>query len=450
MDIPFRTIERVDMTSSGAGIPLGYALATITLSQSPNFYMEAPTGVGDGRIWKPCTDWTEAFQASTMLRHELIGSAVQLYEALNRFPGNRSPAPSPPPGAVVLNPIPTYTQQPPPYMGGGSGGGGSGSGLYSDPSSSRSPHHRHSPGIDFMESPPGIVSSPHFAFAPPIHETAVEALVAQATVHGRQRSNSGPAAYHSGHGDAMMSSSALYSAPGPPFSSYSMHHQADSPASDYLSIATGSSIPPTTTHYREPPQHLEHQYASFSALHDMSVPPSLPPPPPLPPQEMTTPQSLPPPILPLSNTRTPPPTATGSPTYLHHPQPHRHQQSNSITDYTSVPIARASMTRSYSQSAGMGTYDAMQQQQSQSQQQQIMTPELLPGYTSYLGESAGGNGGSMGHHMMPHQPTPPLTLSTDFSSLGGALDYGHPRPQSSRHHQHHGSSSPGHYPPPSS
>ncbi|KAG8934522.1 hypothetical protein FRC00_012086 [Tulasnella sp. 408] len=84
MDLPFHTIERVDLSTTG--YPPGTALATITLTQAPNFFMES--NVDQGRIWKKCTDWTEGQQASTMLRHEVIGSAAQLYQALSRFPGN--------------------------------------------------------------------------------------------------------------------------------------------------------------------------------------------------------------------------------------------------------------------------------------------------------------------------------------------------------------------------
>lgn len=86
MEIPFETIAHTDFRNAGPG----EGLATFTLSQPPLFYLEHITsprsggGYGGGLIktWKKCSDWTEGTQASLVLRHDLIGSAVQLAHVL--------------------------------------------------------------------------------------------------------------------------------------------------------------------------------------------------------------------------------------------------------------------------------------------------------------------------------------------------------------------------------
>ncbi|KAG9009087.1 hypothetical protein FRB94_012482 [Tulasnella sp. JGI-2019a] len=420
MDVPYRNIETVDITTRGAGVPPGYALATITLTLSPNFYMEAATTTStgaEGRMWKPCTDWTEAYQASTMLRHEVIGAAAQLYQALDRFPGHRSP--SPPSGTILLS----YPQAGLPYgleSGNGSGSVGNDSGMYSDPSnSSRSPHHHgqlESPSMDFLESPIENTSHQHFIY-PPTHEQSPEDFLA----HGRQRSNSGPAAFHhvsQQHEPSMMSGEPLY--PMASYSPYEQNHQTASPPIDYLTTpAAGPSstmgLPSPNQYGAPPPQpRLENQYASYSALSDA----------------MGVRQSLPPPIPPLSITPPLPSAGPTSTTYLHHPVPQAHPHpthASSMPEYAQVPIARPSVTRSYSQSQEIyeptphhpPTHTAPQ--------------EAIQEYAPYVA-------------MMEHQPTPPLQSTFSGSSLVGALgDYPippHPQRQSPRH-----VSSPRHYNP---
>ncbi len=218
MDLPFGTIERVDLTT--ANTHPGSALATITLTQAPNFYMEEVKGIE--RSWKKCTDWTEGMQASTMLRHEVIGSYAQLYQALSRFPGHRSPAPSPPPGSVVLR-APHAYQQVNAYA-------TAMASNFSDPSGSGSPLHQsplhHSPPVDLAGSP-ASQSPSHFAF--PQH------VVNQ----GRQRSYSGPAAYQA---EPSVDSPAGY-----PTSPFSPYPQTESPTLDYNLNTSSAQYQPTNT-----------------------------------------------------------------------------------------------------------------------------------------------------------------------------------------------------------
>lgn len=86
MEIPFSAITHTDFRSAGPG----EGLASFTLSQPPTFYLEniAPAQPGSvlgtvTRTWKKCSDWTEGTQASQVLRHDLIGSAVQLAHVLS-------------------------------------------------------------------------------------------------------------------------------------------------------------------------------------------------------------------------------------------------------------------------------------------------------------------------------------------------------------------------------
>lgn len=126
MDIPFDTIVDTQFTNAAPGS----GLATFQLSQPPVFYLENPcTPQADGsggRMWKRCADWTEGMQATRVLRHDLIGSAVQLAHLLRNLSlnstsdlrlvspayvsNNHGPSPSPidPPQPSPIPP-PSYT-----------------------------------------------------------------------------------------------------------------------------------------------------------------------------------------------------------------------------------------------------------------------------------------------------------------------------------------------------
>ncbi|KAF5382063.1 hypothetical protein D9615_004225 [Tricholomella constricta] len=85
MEIPFETIIDTEFTNAAPGS----GLASFLLSEPPLFYLEnigPPTADGTPiRHWKRCSDWTEGQQASRVLRHDLIGSAVQLAHLLRNL-----------------------------------------------------------------------------------------------------------------------------------------------------------------------------------------------------------------------------------------------------------------------------------------------------------------------------------------------------------------------------
>jgi regulatory protein PHO2 len=88
MEIPFDTILNMEFSNAAPGS----GLASFFLSQPPLFYLEGPTqSQADGTVtrqWKRCSDWTEGQQATTVLHHELIGSAVQLAHLLRNLRAN--------------------------------------------------------------------------------------------------------------------------------------------------------------------------------------------------------------------------------------------------------------------------------------------------------------------------------------------------------------------------
>lgn len=87
MEIPFSTIVKTEFTNASPGS----GLASFFLSQPPIFYLEnlcqsaGAEKQGPPRSWKRCTDWTEGHQASLVLQHDLVGSAVQLAHLLRNL-----------------------------------------------------------------------------------------------------------------------------------------------------------------------------------------------------------------------------------------------------------------------------------------------------------------------------------------------------------------------------
>lgn len=88
MEIPFETIIDTEFTNAAPGS----GLASFLLSQPPIFYLENVDATqADGspaRHWKRCSDWTEGQQATHVMRHDLIGSAVQLAHILRNLHSN--------------------------------------------------------------------------------------------------------------------------------------------------------------------------------------------------------------------------------------------------------------------------------------------------------------------------------------------------------------------------
>ncbi|KAI9567294.1 hypothetical protein HD554DRAFT_982703 [Boletus coccyginus] len=92
MEIPFDIIANTKFTNAAPGS----GLASFLLSRPPTFYLESfsPPCPGPGtqsvRYWKKCADWTEDQQATKVLRHNLVGSAVQLAHVLRHVNAHTS------------------------------------------------------------------------------------------------------------------------------------------------------------------------------------------------------------------------------------------------------------------------------------------------------------------------------------------------------------------------
>lgn len=91
MEMAFDTIVETKFTNAAPGT----GLASFVFSRPPSFYLETMTsppldGGASLRTWKRCADWTEGMQASKVLRHDLVGSAVQLAHVLRNLNANAS------------------------------------------------------------------------------------------------------------------------------------------------------------------------------------------------------------------------------------------------------------------------------------------------------------------------------------------------------------------------
>jgi hypothetical protein len=75
MVIPLETI----LEATFKYVAPGTGLASFVLSHPPVFYLDTMcSGNPVLQEWKRCMDWTEGQQASKVLQHDLIGSAIQL------------------------------------------------------------------------------------------------------------------------------------------------------------------------------------------------------------------------------------------------------------------------------------------------------------------------------------------------------------------------------------
>ncbi|TCD62892.1 hypothetical protein EIP91_006249 [Steccherinum ochraceum] len=90
MEIPFDSIVETKFVNAAPGT----GLASFFLSHPPIFFLETITPSSSSgapvRGWKPCSDWTEGMQATKVLRHDLVGSAVQLAHVLRNLNVNSS------------------------------------------------------------------------------------------------------------------------------------------------------------------------------------------------------------------------------------------------------------------------------------------------------------------------------------------------------------------------
>jgi regulatory protein PHO2 len=160
MEIPFNTILDTQFTNAAPGS----GLASFMLSQPPIFYLEnvctpLPDGSG-GRVWKRCADWTEGMQATKVLRHDLVGSAVQLAHLLRNLSTSTH-------GAAVRLHTPQYIN-----------------GEDTLPTS-----------VDIPQPPMAGLSEPTYSH----REETLDVSQANYFIHSRKRSYSGPASLHHPH-----------------------------------------------------------------------------------------------------------------------------------------------------------------------------------------------------------------------------------------------------------
>jgi regulatory protein PHO2 len=116
MEVPFEIILETDFTNAAPGS----GLASFVLSQPPIFYLETVSSPGPdgsvGREWHRSADWTEGHQATKVLRHDLVGSAVQLAHLVRNLQacGSDIALHSPPHvGSVESPPSPMELPRPP-------------------------------------------------------------------------------------------------------------------------------------------------------------------------------------------------------------------------------------------------------------------------------------------------------------------------------------------------
>ncbi|KAF9000757.1 hypothetical protein BDQ17DRAFT_1359489, partial [Cyathus striatus] len=87
MVLPFEKIMDTKFRNASPGC----GTATFMLSEPPLFFAENASPMDSDnliRTWKRCGDWTEARQATLVLQHTLVGSAVQLSHVLQNLQGN--------------------------------------------------------------------------------------------------------------------------------------------------------------------------------------------------------------------------------------------------------------------------------------------------------------------------------------------------------------------------
>lgn len=111
MEIPFDTVIDTKFTNSTPGM----GQASFILSRPPAFFMEHADGLPSSsgipaRVWRPSADWTEKKQASKVLRHDLVGAAIQLAHVLRTISAAKA-GPSIPLYPVLYDPSHPATRQ---------------------------------------------------------------------------------------------------------------------------------------------------------------------------------------------------------------------------------------------------------------------------------------------------------------------------------------------------
>ncbi|KAG8739759.1 hypothetical protein FRC10_005184 [Ceratobasidium sp. 414] len=170
MEIPISTVINAEFSPTTHSHP-GQGIASFYLSEKPIFYMEDANAGGS---WQVCDDWTEGRQATHVLKHQLVGSGVQLSHAIRVFEARRRNP------AVLM--------------------GARGMGMqmaYPNVEAPR-PVSMQIPQPPLLGVQPQSATPPMFTFPP---NNAARAFHA---THGRKRSYSGPPAYHDPPAEGMV------------------------------------------------------------------------------------------------------------------------------------------------------------------------------------------------------------------------------------------------------
>lgn len=240
MEIPFEIILDTEFTNAAPGS----GLASFVLSQPPIFYLENVSSPrSDGSVvrhWKRCADWTEGQQATKVLQHDLIGSAVQLAHVLRNLhantPGSDIPLHSP---SYHVEPAPTPMELPQPPMAGLSGPGFH---YRSGPMDASTPdHHGHRRKRSY--------SGPAMMSHPPLNDSSFPSIDANSRdLHGPPSAPFPTSSFTQVSGRPLQPSSNFVS---PMFSDYagsesqhSMTHNSQSSLNDYGSVSISHGIAP--------------------------------------------------------------------------------------------------------------------------------------------------------------------------------------------------------------
>jgi regulatory protein PHO2 len=171
MEVPFEIITNADTHN----ISSAQARAIFSLTRPPDFYMEETIRAQGIKHWKKCDDWTQGMQATKVLQHEIIGSAVQLVNALNIFRDVSGV------GSSASTSGGSSAQRSPTFVGSPS----SQTGAESSSNAALQPVR--------LQPPPlmGLTPSPTFSYPNP----AVQQLRPSHPSQGRRRSFTGPPSY---------------------------------------------------------------------------------------------------------------------------------------------------------------------------------------------------------------------------------------------------------------
>ena len=265
MEIPFEIILETEFANAAPGS----GLASFILSQSPVFYMEnisSPRSDGSViRHWKQCADWTEGLQATKVLRHDLIGSAVQLAHLLRNLQASGSDITlhSPSYASSTESP-PTPMELPQPPLVGLTGPGFQ---YHNNTLDSSSPE-RHLHGRKRSESGPPAISHPPSLLVSPFSSLDTDSRI----LHGTSPAPFSSTNIHQLSGRSIQSASFASS-----FSDYSgSHHQqrslrhSRSSLDDHGSVAISHGLAPRSYSAQPVPRTFYHEDGQFVSFREDS------------------------------------------------------------------------------------------------------------------------------------------------------------------------------------